>query len=157
MSQVTDPALWAKVKRKWHCGEKGGVPGQWNARKAQLAVQEYKRLGGTYKNKRPSRKNSLAKWTKEDWGYIDGQKGNRYLPRKIRSRMSANEKRTETGEKKVQPELGDTLSNTAHQLPRNFNRCDGQQKIAHVNEKQIHGCSKKKSWHPGKFSNFHKA
>jgi hypothetical protein len=48
-----------------------------------------------------------------------------------------------TGEKKVQPELGDTLSNTAHQLPRNFNRCDGQQKIARQRETNswMHGTS----------------
>lgn len=88
MSQVTDANLWGKIKTKWHYGEKGGVPGQWNARKAQLAVKEYKRLGGRYKTARPSRKNSLARWTKEDWGYIDGKSGNRYLPKKIRSKYS---------------------------------------------------------------------
>ena len=95
MSQVTDPALWSRVKHKWHYGSKGGVRGQWNARKAQLAVQEYKKLGGTYTTARPSRTNSLVRWTAEDWGYIDGKRGNRYLPLKVRSQLSPTEKRTE--------------------------------------------------------------
>lgn len=95
MSQVSDTRLWQRVKRKWHYGERGGVPGQWNARKAQLAVQEYKRLGGTYQTARPSRRNSLVRWTREDWGYIDGKPGNRYLPAYIRHTLTPTEKRSE--------------------------------------------------------------
>jgi hypothetical protein len=100
MAQASDPQLWAKVKKKWQYGEKGGVPGQWNARKAQLAVREYKKRGGTYKTARPSRQNSLVRWTREDWGYIDEKPGNRYLPRKIRSELSAGEKKVENRRKK---------------------------------------------------------
>jgi hypothetical protein len=61
MSQVADERLWAKIKHKWHVGDKGGVPGQWNARKAQLAVQEYKRLGGTYRTALTARRDRRAK------------------------------------------------------------------------------------------------
>ena len=37
--------LFYKIKR----GSKGGAPGQWSARKAQLLAAEYKRAGGGYK------------------------------------------------------------------------------------------------------------
>jgi hypothetical protein len=65
-----NPRLWKEIKEKWHRGSKGGKAGQWNARKAQLAVQEYKRRGGTYSGPK-RRDSSLAIWTREDWGYID--------------------------------------------------------------------------------------
>ena len=42
----TDPELWETVKAEVTAGEKGGHAGQWSARKAQFAVQEYKRRGG---------------------------------------------------------------------------------------------------------------
>lgn len=100
MSQVANQELWTRIKNKWHQGDKGGKAGQWNARKAQLAVQEYKRSGGTYKTPRPSRKNSLVKWTKEDWGYIDNKPGNRYLPAKVRERLTPKEKRIENRRKR---------------------------------------------------------
>lgn len=106
MSQVADSALWAKVKSKWHASSKGGARGQWNARKAQLAVKEYKQLGGTYTTARPSRTNSLVRWTNEDWGYIDGKRGNRYLPREVRARLSPTEKRTENRLKKSATKSG---------------------------------------------------
>jgi len=33
-------------------GDKGGRPGQWSARKAQLAVAAYKRAGGDYRGQK---------------------------------------------------------------------------------------------------------
>ena len=48
----TDPKLWEKVKTDVTKGDKGGKPGQWSARKAQLAVNEYKHEGGGYKGKK---------------------------------------------------------------------------------------------------------
>lgn len=107
MSQVKDEKLWKKIKNKWHYGDKGGVPGQWNARKAQLAVQEYKRLGGKYKTARPSKNNSLKKWTEEDWGYIDGKKGNRYLPKTIRDNLTPKEKKLENKLKRKATKSGE--------------------------------------------------
>ena len=100
MSQVTNQKLWDSIKRKWHKGDKGGKAGQWNARKAQLAVKEYKKRGGTYKTKRKNPNNSLVKWTKEEWGYIDGKKGNRYLPVEVRKQLTEAEKRKENKLKK---------------------------------------------------------
>ena len=37
--------LFNKIKR----GTKGGDPGEWSARKAQLLAREYKKRGGGYK------------------------------------------------------------------------------------------------------------
>ena len=42
-SKKADPELWEKVKGDVTAGDKGGRPGQWSARKAQMAVQEYKK------------------------------------------------------------------------------------------------------------------
>ena len=61
----SDPALWERVKRLVTAGEKGGRKGQWSARKAQLAVQEYKRLGGGYAGPRRA-DNHLRQWTEDD-------------------------------------------------------------------------------------------
>jgi len=37
--------LFSKIK----AGTKGGDPGEWSARKAQLLANEYKKAGGGYK------------------------------------------------------------------------------------------------------------
>lgn len=95
----SDPELWRKIQIKWKKSSKGGKPNEWNARKAQLAVQEYKRLGGKYsKPKNPQ--NSLVKWTREDWGYIDGKPGNRYLPKAVAKSLTPAEKRATNLQKK---------------------------------------------------------
>ena len=108
-AERTHPALWDRIKKKWHEGSKGGLAGKWNARKAQLAVQEYKRESKNkygdsgYTTKKTAvamRTNSLHKWTQEDWGYIDGKKGNRYLPKAVRDKLTPKEKRTENRKKK---------------------------------------------------------
>ncbi len=51
-AKKTDPKLWEKVKEEVTEGDKGGKPGQWSARKAQMAVQEYKHEGGGYEGKK---------------------------------------------------------------------------------------------------------
>lgn len=60
----SDPKLWEKVKKEVTDGDKGGHPGQWSARKAQMAVQEYKKQGGDYEGG-DKEETSLSKWTKE--------------------------------------------------------------------------------------------
>lgn len=88
MSAVrTDEVLWTKVKKMVLEGDRGGLRGEWSARKAQIAVAEYKSRGGKYMGEK-SKDNSLVKWTEEDWGYINGKPGNRYLPRKVRSALT---------------------------------------------------------------------
>jgi 8-oxo-dGTP pyrophosphatase MutT (NUDIX family) len=82
-AERTDPALWEAVKREVTAGTKGGVPGEWSARKAQLAVALYKKRGGGYLGPK-SPQNALAKWTREDWRTRSGEPslvtGERYLP-----------------------------------------------------------------------------
>jgi hypothetical protein len=77
------PALWAEVVREVTAGDKGGKPGQWSARKAQLAVALYKAAGGGYVGAK-SPANALAKWTREHWRTKSGAAslatGERYLP-----------------------------------------------------------------------------
>ena len=82
-AERTDPALWEAVKREVTAGSKGGVRGEWSARKAQLAVALYKKRGGGYLGPKSPR-NALAKWTQEDWRTRSGEPslvtGERYLP-----------------------------------------------------------------------------
>jgi hypothetical protein len=97
-AERTDPKLWDAVKREVTEGDKGGDPGQWSARKAQMAVQEYKRRGGGYAG-RKSGDNHLTQWTQEEWGTKSGRRsrdsGERYLPKEAREHLSdAEYKRT---------------------------------------------------------------
>jgi len=46
----TKPALRRRIFNRIKRGGKGGAPGQWSARKAQMMAQAYKRAGGGYKN-----------------------------------------------------------------------------------------------------------
>ena len=91
MTERTDPALWEKVKTEITAGDKGGNAGQWSARKAQMAVLEYKKRGGDYIGKK-SPSNSLVQWTKQDWRTKSGrpslETGERYLPAKAIAAMS---------------------------------------------------------------------
>lgn len=45
----TKPTLRKQLFQKIKAGSRGGSPGQWSARKAQLLAAEYKRKGGGYR------------------------------------------------------------------------------------------------------------
>ena len=45
----TKPSMRKRLFSKIKAGSKGGKPGQWSARKAQLLAKEYKAKGGGYK------------------------------------------------------------------------------------------------------------
>jgi hypothetical protein len=45
----TKPSMRKALFNKIKSGSKGGNPGQWSARKAQLLAREYKSKGGGYK------------------------------------------------------------------------------------------------------------
>jgi hypothetical protein len=45
----TKPALRKRLFEKIKAGSKGGKPGQWSARKAQMLALAYKKAGGGYK------------------------------------------------------------------------------------------------------------
>jgi len=46
----TKPGMRKNLFNKIKAGSKGGDPGEWSARKAQLLAKEYKKAGGGYKN-----------------------------------------------------------------------------------------------------------
>jgi len=45
----TKPGMRKTLFNKIKAGSKGGDPGEWSARKAQLLAKEYKSTGGGYK------------------------------------------------------------------------------------------------------------
>jgi len=45
----TNPGMRKALFNKIKAGSKGGNPGQWSARKAQLLAVQYKKAGGGYK------------------------------------------------------------------------------------------------------------
>lgn len=46
----TKPGMRKRIFEKVKAGSKGGKPGQWSARKAQMVAKEYKSKGGGYKD-----------------------------------------------------------------------------------------------------------
>jgi len=89
-----DPAKWKRIVSNVKAGSQGGRPGQWSARKAQIATARYKKAGGGYKGKKSS-SNSLSKWSKQKWRTSDGKpsKGKkRYLPDAAWKSLSKSEK-----------------------------------------------------------------
>lgn len=101
----TDEALWEKVKEEVTAGGKGGRPGQWSARKAQMATREYQKRGGGYDESGPSKdETGLHEWTEEDWGTRSGgesgETGERYLPKTVRMLLTDDEYRRSTRKKR---------------------------------------------------------
>ena len=45
----TNPAIRKRMFSAIKAGSKGGKPGQWSARKAQMLASAYKKAGGGYK------------------------------------------------------------------------------------------------------------
>ena len=124
-AKKTDPKLWDKVKDEVTEGDKGGKPGQWSARKAQLAVHDYKAEGGGYEGEK-SKDNHLHQWTEEDWGTKSGkpsgETGERYLPKKARKHLTDEEYKRTTAKKRADTKKGrqfsaqpkDVAEKTAH-------------------------------------------
>lgn len=100
--QYTDPELRERVKAEVLAGDKGGKPGQWSARKAQLVARLYAERGGGYttaKEDEPEAARHLDRWTAEDWQTADGSGTarradgtHRYLPEQAWDRLSEREK-----------------------------------------------------------------
>ena len=90
----TKPELRDRIKKRVMAGSRGGKPGQWSARKAQIVAQEYEKAGGGYTGKKSSKQRSLSKWTDEKWTTSDGKpairKGGttRYLPEKAWDKLT---------------------------------------------------------------------
>ena len=101
----TKPRLRESIKRRIMAGSRGGKPGEWSARKAQLLAIEYRRAGGGYRGGKKKPQQSLDKWTREEWTTSDGKPAireggtTRYLPKKAWARLSPAE-RAATNRKK---------------------------------------------------------
>jgi hypothetical protein len=70
-SKYSKPELRESIKDRVMAGSKGGKPGQWSARKAQLVAQQYEKAGGGYKGGKGEKQKSLEKWGKEKWSTKD--------------------------------------------------------------------------------------
>ena len=46
----TKPTMRKRLFNRIKAGSKGGAPGQWSARKAQMLARAYKAAGGGYRN-----------------------------------------------------------------------------------------------------------
>ena len=114
MSNVSNPKLWETIKNKVMKMETAGTKaGQWSARKAQIAVKLYKEKGGEYNAKKDS-KNSLTKWTDQDWQTKSGKPSHetneRYLPKKAIENISDKEYKESSKLKKEATEKGKQFS-----------------------------------------------
>ena len=112
-AEKSDPALWERVKHEITQGDKGGKPGEWSARKAQMAVQRYKAEGGGYKGRKAA-DNHLAQWTRENWGTKSGEAskatGERYLPEHAREALTDAEYARTTAKKRADTAKGKQFS-----------------------------------------------
>ena len=104
MSTATkrDPKKWAAAKAR----AKAKMGGKWSARAAQLAVNYYKKSGGSYSGPKRS-DNKLTKWGNEKWRTRDGKKAKRkggtarYLPDKAWKSMSKSEAKATDAKKRA--------------------------------------------------------
>lgn len=120
-----NPAKWKRIVASVKAGSKGGKPGQWSARKAQLAVQRYKKSGGGYKGKKTG-KTGLSRWTKQKWGTRSGKPsvqgpkatGERYLPKKARKKLSPQEYGATTRAKRRDTKAGKQFSRQPKRIAR---------------------------------------
>jgi hypothetical protein len=112
-AKKTNPALWDRIVKDITTGNRGGKLGQWSARKAQLAVREYKRQGGQYAGPKDP-ENRLRQWTREAWGTqsgeASGKTGERYLPKRARERLTDEEYAETTAKKRTDTEQGKQFS-----------------------------------------------
>lgn len=114
----TKPSLRESIKDRILAGSKGGKPGQWSARKAQLLALEYEKAGGGYSGAKSGAQKSLSKWTKEKWGTKSGKPstqgssatGERYLPERARAALSGKEYAATSAKKRADTKAGKQFS-----------------------------------------------
>jgi hypothetical protein len=121
-----DEAKWKRIVASVKAGSKGGKPGQWSARKAQLATKRYQESGGGYTGAKTEAQKSLSKWTKEDWGTKSGKPstqgnkatGERYLPKKARDALTEKEYAATTRKKRADTKAGKQFSKQPKQVAK---------------------------------------
>ena len=107
-NNYTHPELRKRLYNKIKAGSKGGKPGQWTARKAQLLAAEYKKAGGGYKSGKKKPQKSLKKWTNQKWRTKSGKNsiqgplatGERYMPAKAVGDLTSSEHASTTRAKR---------------------------------------------------------
>jgi hypothetical protein len=123
-SQYTDPELRERLKAEITAGDRGGRPGQWSARKAQLLASEYKKAGGGYTSDKAHESEDarhLDQWSDEEWQTEAGdtraragKETKRYLPKEAWEKLSDEEKRETDQLKRVRSRQGEQfVPNTA--------------------------------------------
>jgi UTP:GlnB (protein PII) uridylyltransferase len=126
----TKPKLRERLKNKIMAGSKGGKPGQWSARKAQLLTQEYKKAGGGFTGSKTKAQKSLSKWTKEEWGTKSGKPstqgkeatGERYLPKKAREKLTKKEYQETSRKKREDTKKGKQFSKQPKKIAKKTSR-----------------------------------
>ena len=126
----TDEAKGKRIVAAVKAGSKGGKPGQWSARKAQLATQRYKKAGGKYSGAKTKAQKSLSKWTKEKWGTKSGKNstqgskasGERYLPKKAREALSKKEYAKTSAKKRRDTKAGKQFSSQPKKIAKKTSR-----------------------------------
>lgn len=115
----TKPDLRARIEERVKRGSKGGRPGQWSARKAQLVTQEYEKAGGGYKGPRDASQKHLKEWGDERWSTRDhkpakrGKTMARYLPEKAWKELTpAERKATDARKRKASRKGKQFVANT---------------------------------------------
>ncbi|ETN42667.1 uncharacterized protein HMPREF1541_01824 [Cyphellophora europaea CBS 101466] len=138
--KYTDPKLREEVKEDIKQSDKGGAPGQWSARKAQMMASEYKKRGGDYttpKSDKDKEQKHLDKWGEEDWQTKEGEgqakqsdgSRKRYLPKKAWEQM-------DDGEKEATDQKKQKASKQGKQFVGNTDRARRARKDANEQEEE---------------------
>ena len=107
------PDLREKIKEEIMAGDKGGKPGQWSARKAQLLTHDYEKAGGGYlHDERTESQQHLQQWTGEQWQTADGKPADReggttrYLPKEAWDNLTPAEQKATNAKKQAGSRAG---------------------------------------------------
>jgi hypothetical protein len=122
----SDEPKWKRIVAAVKAGSKGGKPGQWSARKAQLATQRYQKSGGGYSGPKTKAQKAQSKWTKEDWGTKSGKNstqgkkatGERYLPKAARDALSKKEYAKTSAKKRRDTKAGKQFSSQPRKIAK---------------------------------------
>jgi hypothetical protein len=122
----SDEPKWKRIVAAVKAGSKGGKPGQWSARKAQLATQRYQKSGGSYSGPKTKAQKAQSKWTKEDWGTKSGKNstqgkkatGERYLPKAARDALSKKEYAKTSAKKRRDTKAGKQFSSQPRKIAK---------------------------------------
>ncbi|EDU50642.1 repeatdomain containing protein [Pyrenophora tritici-repentis] len=149
--KYTDPELHNVVKEEIQASDKGGAPGQWSARKAQMMASEYKKRGGDYTTeKKDESAKHLDQWTKEEWQTKEGS-GNakdanglehRYLPKKAWEQMDDKEKEATDAKKQEGSKEGKQhVENTSKAADAKKNASKDTNEFSKIDKKSITDCT----------------